>query len=1326
MEKSVIGQQATIDKDKISFKGNSKALKDYKDKVLSIVNQAGEIEGETPFMYKIKFGKKSVTVPKKWVIVLSADSPPCSTFSTSTLEPATINEMEEFNWSDFEKKAYKEFTAFFKQHSPSIEVWKNLSLRDKDNNHVYACDKGADSVGGHVRKVGLEYRHGIMHRSIGYIFYDVKTDNFEYYFPSLNIDTRKPSPEYADGGLLDQARQSYFNGDYTKQDEYLDEYRKQRVGEIKADKELFDSLYNNPDVTVLTLSSKSTLSSQLQKITGHHWSTIDFDGSAELGTIITEKETGKKFTVINEKEADLLFKEGSFSAGGSVDSDMRNIYLSGTPLVNTELSFDIKKALTQVAMQKSGGATSNAMQNLAAAKQLMQKDLEFYKTVDKEDQEYWEKNKRIAAIYKFLNIELDDIEYLPVVENPKTALQYANDIVEANKQFVELDHQIAEKKKEIEKNKKNRDLKNKQKSLDALNRSSDLDRELDELENQKRSEILNSIRGFDGFSNTKRANGETISIHDLRMKATDPEWLAEFIKQENQSSSFAKGGTTDKMHSYLEGMGESIYEEIITSLIAQGYLKPNALFHGWSSGGGFEHFIIQRPDKKWLIADSLSELGVRLTDKEYKSGEDVYKAFWNENESGDYLSTKHISVDVEDLSKNRPVADIVKDITGEKWQTTFGDEFAKGGSIGNVKTEAIAKEFSRIVREDLTDDEIKEVVNTFLKQPIYTYGKNERPLKLYCPAHKNMQEAFKIVMHREPALEGFKDTKKKIQEVEADTKIMSDAWNLAHEKKFYPGQQFSEKIDKSKIGMDKGITIIPLGGKTYETRIYGKHNKKPTFILTKRYSPLEPELLDTKIYLDRLHADYKLDKLAKLDNPGWQKDSDDQMNRVRGFERHIDDEAAEKRKKSNKEKFSKGGKAGTRIPFPGYQAIDEYAVLNENTLGYTFTATNGSKMFGILHGSVLRGSSFGDLSGPISVDDRHKLRPATEKDFDEYRVSLPPDFKKMAEGGTILNSPKLNGSESELTEMEKSIIKRTQQRGIDVDPKRVKQLALKIAKYDKRTYEIIHFAEAMNYMISENDENYGEITSGDIEYWIKNPKYWPANLDRMTELKLLSDAQKKRLSKAREVFDKIAKMDSSSKNLLIAFDSRILSELNIFQRIDKLSEIMNRFEKKQENKKKSHKQVVDLADVLSGVSREVEKEQSINAPRKMSLMEIMAYNDMVGYISEENFKKKYANYDYNKFYDLAHKHDLKKIKMPIESFAEGPVIEDPDDSKRMIFKSKKHFEFIGDPKKGDNNEMKYLGEYKKPFPKNAFTDDYPGFTAEAAVYKEGDKYYWDY
>lgn len=64
-------------------------------------------------------------------------------------------------------------------------------------------------------------------------------------------------------------------------------------------------------------------------------------------------------------------------------------------------------------------------------------------------------------------------------------------------------------------------------------------------------------------------------------------------------------------------------------------------------------------------------------------------------------------------------------------------------------------------------------------------------------------------------------------------------------------------------------------------------------------------------------------------------------------------------------------------------------VINEHTLGFIFPE---SKYASVLHASVLRGSpiagSFLSANEPILLGSHHKVRLASPKDFDDYRVSM--------------------------------------------------------------------------------------------------------------------------------------------------------------------------------------------------------------------------------------------------------------------------------------------------------------------------------------------------
>jgi hypothetical protein len=68
-------------------------------------------------------------------------------------------------------------------------------------------------------------------------------------------------------------------------------------------------------------------------------------------------------------------------------------------------------------------------------------------------------------------------------------------------------------------------------------------------------------------------------------------------------------------------------------------------------------------------------------------------------------------------------------------------------------------------------------------------------------------------------------------------------------------------------------------------------------------------------------------------------------------------------------------------------------VLEENTLGYIDPIL--PDYVGILHTSVLRGSTYNSLSGSIYLGSK-KVRLASEKDFDDYRVSFE-GYKKHSD-----------------------------------------------------------------------------------------------------------------------------------------------------------------------------------------------------------------------------------------------------------------------------------------------------------------------------------------
>jgi hypothetical protein len=70
-----------------------------------------------------------------------------------------------------------------------------------------------------------------------------------------------------------------------------------------------------------------------------------------------------------------------------------------------------------------------------------------------------------------------------------------------------------------------------------------------------------------------------------------------------------------------------------------------------------------------------------------------------------------------------------------------------------------------------------------------------------------------------------------------------------------------------------------------------------------------------------------------------------------------------------------------------------YVVLDENTLGYIFKGRDS--IMGVLQGSVMKGSTHDWLDGEVALlPGVSNIRPATESDFNEYRVNLPPGFEE--------------------------------------------------------------------------------------------------------------------------------------------------------------------------------------------------------------------------------------------------------------------------------------------------------------------------------------------
>lgn len=65
-----MANSVTLDASKFSFKGNSSAILKMKSEVEKVQNEIGQIVSFTFGTYTVAFGKKKITVPKSWVVIL--------------------------------------------------------------------------------------------------------------------------------------------------------------------------------------------------------------------------------------------------------------------------------------------------------------------------------------------------------------------------------------------------------------------------------------------------------------------------------------------------------------------------------------------------------------------------------------------------------------------------------------------------------------------------------------------------------------------------------------------------------------------------------------------------------------------------------------------------------------------------------------------------------------------------------------------------------------------------------------------------------------------------------------------------------------------------------------------------------------------------------------------------------------------------------------------------------------------------------------------------------------------------------------------------------
>ena len=86
-----------------------------------------------------------------------------------------------------------------------------------------------------------------------------------------------------------------------------------------------------------------------------------------------------------------------------------------------------------------------------------------------------------------------------------------------------------------------------------------------------------------------------------------------------------------------------------------------------------------------------------------------------------------------------------------------------------------------------------------------------------------------------------------------------------------------------------------------------------------------------------------------------------------------------------------------------------YVVENENTLGYLCyrSEESGILWMGILHASVLRGSTHSSFDGPIPITFSN-IRPATVADFKAYFVQVPSHFDEIQNTALVLYHSKVD------------------------------------------------------------------------------------------------------------------------------------------------------------------------------------------------------------------------------------------------------------------------------------------------------------------------------
>lgn len=131
----------------------------------------------------------------------------------------------------------------------------------------------------------------------------------------------------------EKAQKFYFAGHYAEQDAEIEKGWEYELMALAEDTDKFNGVYKNPDVTILYASREHPLSTQLMKLTGDSYNMIDFDGDAGVGSILTHKKTGNKFTVLNEKQKSLVEK---YSSGVASEDNDFELIVDGNPVMLSE------------------------------------------------------------------------------------------------------------------------------------------------------------------------------------------------------------------------------------------------------------------------------------------------------------------------------------------------------------------------------------------------------------------------------------------------------------------------------------------------------------------------------------------------------------------------------------------------------------------------------------------------------------------------------------------------------------------------------------------------------------------------------------------------------------------------------------------------------------------------------------------------------------------------------------------------------------------------------------------------------------------------------